>query len=134
MASFKNMLILFWILLHSPSKISVVTDIPENINELCPYTSICNQTANSELNTTGMQPCCHQCSCDRLCGLRLDCCFEEYDCIEPVEGDSELSDVHSAYYMIKACNFAAESVGDLCKTHDIHGNSLIAPVSSTYTG
>jgi hypothetical protein len=128
-----------------PSGISVIIDIPENISELCPYNDICNITAKAQLNTSGMQPCCYHYSCDRLCGLRLNCCFKELDtfrlvakgvvdCIEPVEGNSGLSDIHYTFYMIKSCNFTAERIGEPCKTHDAYGNSLIAPVSSTNTG
>lgn len=127
---------------------SAVIDIPDDIGDLCPYSNICNHSATMKtayLNKVRQEPCCHECSCEKSCGLRLNCCFEEDDtyklverglaaCIEPLQGNAALVNMHSSFYMIQACFDNETNPYRLCRTRDELGSSLIAPVSSAKTG
>lgn len=64
-------------------------DTVGNITSLCPFTNLCSANASSTL--TSGSPCCVQCSCERNCNLRGNCCPDAKTVYDP---DEELQECY----------------------------------------
>jgi hypothetical protein len=121
------------------------THIPEIVYELCPYAHICNKPASRVLSGENLVSCCSSCSCDKDCGLSLDCCFEDLDqykleargkvaCVDAVvrvNNYVQTDVMKNGYLIVQSCNFdkVDTDIRRQCNYTDSHGKSTFAPVS-----
>ncbi|KAL4231212.1 hypothetical protein ACF0H5_008794 [Mactra antiquata] len=110
------------------------------LQELCPYTSFCEENARISLpeNET-KQPCCRSCSCKPECEMFGNCCFDYVkngkmtklrQCLSPVVTDCNANEIH--YIMVYAC-LTTDGNDSMCPFTTTNVSSF-APVVSITTG
>jgi len=115
--------------------------LPDDLKDLCPYTSFCNVTSQRSRADRSFRPCCGGCSCDSECGKTRNCCTYEMDTYRLDEKDSSScrkaainhgpnypQDIVS-YRMIDTC-----PNGDKCYTDEANSSHIMFPHSSLNDG